>query len=277
MVNKAERATDSDTRSTSERRRSGTGASSDSKTSPRAAAEARPAATNPKGSSASGSSASAAPSSPSNPAAQPSNPSNPAQYSSPSATPPPVAAPQKNNGAATIPPASLDALTERYAAVSGDPNTFSAEEAIDQQIAALESWSKANIWRERRDLLRFWFLRGIAFAGAITAGMAGFLPHASPLLGLGAGSAAVVALAVDSAWPPSSDRVTRRRATRELRELQHTLQLKWDKVRLAHPEKYSPKRIAHALALLDFAQSKREEIGGYLTDSSPGVSGKVTR
>jgi hypothetical protein len=51
------------------------------------------------------------------------------------------------------------------------------------------------------------------------------------------------------------------------------LKLRWDKVRLAHPDPGARERIAHALALLDSVQSKREEIGKYLgnAEPSPGV------
>ena len=59
----------------------------------------------------------------------------------------------------------------------------------------------------------------------------------------------------------------------DLRELQNTLKLRWDKVRLAHPDPHARERVAHALALLDSVQNKREEIGKYLgnAEPSPGV------
>lgn len=193
------------------------------------------------------------------------------------ASPPPVTQyPLARKRQDSIAPPNLDVLEERYADLQPEDQVFSAEEAIDRQIASLEAWTRANVWRERVDLARFWLLRGVAFAGAILAGMAGYLPDGSRLIGLLSGSVTVVALAIDAAWPISADRVTRRRAIRELRELQNMLTLRWDKVRLAHPQKYSVKRIAHGLALLDMAQAKREEIGKYLSDSSPGVSEKLS-
>jgi len=186
-----------------------------------------------------------------------------------SVLPPPVIEAGKGPSAGS-PLASLELLAERYASLTDDA-AFSADEAVDRQIAGLEAWCRAAIWRERRDLSRFWVLRSIAFMGVTVASAAPYLPGSSPALPLSAGTLAAIALAIDSAWPPAADRVSRHRAIRELRELQHTLRLKWDKVRLAHPERFSPKRIAHALSLLDAAQAKREEIGGYLNDSSPGV------
>jgi len=192
-----------------------------------------------------------------------------ASSSAGSVIPPPAADIGKGATPASS-PANLDILAERYAALAGEA-TFSADDAVDRQIAGLEDWCRTAIWRERRDLIRFWVLRSIAFVGTTVASAAPFVPGAPPHLPLVAGTLAVVALATDSAWPETADRVSRHRAIRELRELQHTLRLRWDKVRLAHPERFSPKRIAHALALLDAAQAKREEIGGYLTDSSPGV------
>jgi hypothetical protein len=97
-----------------------------------------------------------------------------------------------------------------------------------------------------------------------------------PKLTIACGALAALAIAVDSAWPSTADRNARRRAIHDLRELQHTLKLKWDKVRLAYPNPYTAKRVAHALALLDATQSKREEIGKYLGDATPGVSKSVS-
>ena len=44
-------------------------------------------------------------------------------------------------------------------------------------------------------------------------------------------------------------------------------------MRLAHQDPAAPQRTAHALALLDHVQAKREEIGKYLgsAEASPGV------
>jgi hypothetical protein len=55
----------------------------------------------------------------------------------------------------------------------------------------------------------------------------------------------------------------------DLRELQNSLKLRWDKVRLAHPDPNAPQRVAHAMAMLDAVQSKREEIGKYLSSADP--------
>lgn len=172
----------------------------------------------------------------------------------------------------TIPPSALDELEERYAAIP--EGSFAPEQAIDSQISDLEAWTLANVRAERRELVRFWLLRGLGFVGAAAGGMAGFLE--APHLALACGTVAALAIAIDAAYPASSERTARRRAIHDLRELQHTLKLKWDKVRLAHPDKQSLKRVAHALALLDSAQAKREEIGRYLGDATPGVSGGVS-
>jgi hypothetical protein len=173
----------------------------------------------------------------------------------------------------TIPPQAAEDLEERYRRrPQGD---FSPEQAVDAQIASLEAWARANVQRERRELARFWTLRGFAFMGGVLAA-AGAALHILPLA-IAAGAVAALAVAVDSAWPSTADRNARRRAIHDLRELQHTLKLKWDKVRLAYPDQYAGKRIAHALALLDATQAKREEIGKYLGDATPGVSDSVAR
>ncbi len=146
------------------------------------------------------------------------------------------------------------------------------DSAIDEQIADLERWALGNLARDRREKLRFWVLRGLAFLGGAGAPWrAGFRrfevgDRASP-------ASRALAVAVDAAWPSGSFRNPHQRAVYDLRELQNTLKLRWDKVRLAHPDPGARERIAHALALLDSVQSKREEIGKYLgnAEPSPGV------
>jgi hypothetical protein len=110
----------------------------------------------------------------------------------------------------------------------------------------------------------------MAFLSAVAAAAGGAV-HI-PNLSLAGGMLAALAVAIDAAWPTTTDRMARRRAIRELRELQNALKLKWDKVRLAFPDPNTPKRIAHALALLDGIHAKREEIGKYLGDAAPRVT-----
>ena len=64
------------------------------------------------------------------------------------------------------------------------------------------------------------------------------------------------------------------RAVHDLRELQNTLKLRWDKVRLAHPDLTAPQRVAHAMAMLDAVLAKREEIGKYLVRAEPSTGVK---
>jgi hypothetical protein len=151
------------------------------------------------------------------------------------------------------------------------PGSFAPESAIDDQIADLERWALANVARDRREKLRFWVLRGVALLGAAGAAVAAGFALAKLAIVL-AGLAAL-AIAVDAAWPSGTFRNPHQRAVHDLRELQNTLKLRWDKVRLAHPDPGARERVAHALALLDSVQSKREEIGKYLGSSepSPGV------
>jgi hypothetical protein len=154
------------------------------------------------------------------------------------------------------------------------PGGFAPESAIDEQIADLERWALANLSRDRREKLRFWVLRGIAFlcaAGAAVGANFMLIKVAIVLGSLGA-----LAVAVDAAWPSGTFKSPHQRAVHDLRELQNTLKLRWDKVRLAHPDPLARERIAHALALLDSVQAKREEIGKYLgsAEPSPGLQRK---
>jgi hypothetical protein len=181
----------------------------------------------------------------------------------PGLTPPP-----SRTRAQTIPPPVLEELEE------GDTprpeGSFLPEQAIDEQLGDLESWAAETLRVERKETGRFWLLRGMAFLSAVVAAAGGALHLTNlPLVG---GVLAALAVAIDAAWPTTTDRIARRRAIHDLRELQHALKLKWDKVRLAFPVPNTPKRVAHALALLDGIQAKREEIGKYLGDAAPRVT-----
>jgi hypothetical protein len=149
---------------------------------------------------------------------------------------------------------------------------FSPDDAIDEQIADLERWAAANERRERSESNRFWILRGTAFLAAVFAGVVcslGYVRASTVLAGV-----AALFIAVDSAWPGASLRNPYRRAVYDLRALQNTIKLRWDKVRLAYPNPTGARRVANALALLDAIQAKREDIGRYLgsAEASPGLS-----
>jgi hypothetical protein len=148
---------------------------------------------------------------------------------------------------------------------------YSPDDAIDDQIADLERWAIAAERRDRLDSTRFWILRGVPFLCAAVAALAGSMgfDRVVPIL---AGVAALF-IAIDAAWPGSSYRNPNRRAVYELRALQNTIKLRWDKVRLAYPNPTGSRRVANALALLEAIQVKRENIGKYLgsAEASPGI------
>jgi len=162
----------------------------------------------------------------------------------------------------------MDELEETYS--QRTDMAVAPDKTIDDQIAELEVWARSNLRLGRSEGFRLWALRSISFFAAI--GAAGTAAMNMTNEAIICGCIAALAIAIDAGWPSAGDRVARRRATHDLRELQHTLKLRWDKVRLAHPNPLSPKRVAHALVLLDAISAKREEIGKYLGDASPGVS-----
>jgi hypothetical protein len=168
----------------------------------------------------------------------------------------------------TIPPPGLDELEETYSKKLD--STVSPDKTIDDQIGELELWARTTVWRTRIESVRIWVLRAIAFFASIGAAATAAMNMTNEAIACGC--LAALAIAIDASWPSAGDRMARRRATHDLRELQHSLKLRWDKVRLAHPNPLSPKRVAHALVLLDAISAKRDEIGKYLGDASPGVT-----
>jgi hypothetical protein len=152
------------------------------------------------------------------------------------------------------------------------PSDFAPETAIDEQIADLERWAEVNLQQDRNDRIRFWLLRGVCFLGSSGAAVAAGLGTTRWAVALGASAA--LAMAIDSAWPVAF-RSPAMRAVHDLRELQNALKLRWDKVRLAHPDPSAPQRVAHAMAMLDNVQAKREEIGKYLVRAEPSQGVKT--
>ena len=198
--------------------------------------------------------------------------------SGPASVPPPPRVPTNGSVArrppsVTIPPPGLDELEETYAKKS--EISVSPDKTIDDQIAELELWARTNVLRGHIESVRIWALRGIAFFASIGAAATAAMNSTNEAIACGC--LAALAIAVDASWPSAGDRMARHRATHDLRELQHALKLRWDKVCLAHPNPLSPKRVAHALVLLDAISAKREEIGKYLGDASPGVSKSLSR
>jgi hypothetical protein len=181
-------------------------------------------------------------------------------------------APRASQSHAGPPPDHRTTLEDEE--VAFPPGAFAPDDAIDAQIADLERWALANERRERNESVRFWILRGTAFVSAVLAAIAGpFEFHRAAIVLAGI---AALFVAIDAAWPGASLRNPYRRAVYDLRSLQNTIRLKWDKVRLAYPNPNGARRVANALALLDAIQNKREDIGKYLgsAEASPGIQRK---
>ena len=190
----------------------------------------------------------------------------------PSNEPVPTASSMFPSGEGKSPEPSKGPDDAEIDALVGDGG-FSPDDALNDQIEELERWAAATERRDRAESIRFWVLRGAAFVNAALAAAATPLGYDKAAVVLAAGAALFIA--IDAAWPASSFRNPYRRAVYDLRQLQGTVKLRWDKVRLAYPSPTSPKRIGHALALLDGIHAKREEIGKYL--GSAEATGGIRR
>jgi hypothetical protein len=175
--------------------------------------------------------------------------------------------------ASSVSPASMPESSRPPAVEPDDsdtpfvPDSFSSEDAIDEQIMDLERWALANLRRLRNESVRFWILRGFGFVSAVASAAAPLLGYIR--VGILLGACTALFIAIDAAWPGASLRNNYHRAVCDLRQLQGTLKLRWDKVRLAYPNPGSAKRVAHALALLDAVAAKRDEIAKYLGNAEP--------
>jgi hypothetical protein len=154
--------------------------------------------------------------------------------------------------------------------VHSAPVGFSPDKAVSEQLAALESWAETNEKDAMAGVTRFWLLKGPAFVCAVAASAAESFGQGRAVIVLGA--VAALAIAIDAAWSGPAVQVNRR-AIHDIRSLQNAVKLKWDKVRISHPDAKDPARSSEALAILDTIQARREEITRYLASpqSSPPI------
>jgi hypothetical protein len=152
-------------------------------------------------------------------------------------------------------------------AVALAPLLLSPEDVLDEQIRDLESWARVILARTRLEAARYWTLRGLAFCAAASAAALALKGYELAPVLLTALSALTVA--IEMGWPGGSPSAVYRRATSELRELESVVKLRWQKVRLSHPDPSSRKRVAYAVELLELIHSRREEVGRYLGTSPP--------
>src|SRR6185295_12475045 len=150
------------------------------------------------------------------------------------------------------------------------PPGFSPDKAVTEQLTALENWAQSNEKDALSGVTRFWLLKGPAFVCAVAASAAESFGQERAVIVLGA--VAALAIAIDAAWSGPAVQVNRR-AIHDIRSLQNAVKLKWDKVRISHPEAKDPARSSEALAILDQIQARREDITRYLASpqSSPPV------
>jgi len=148
------------------------------------------------------------------------------------------------------------------------PPGFSPDKAVADQLQALEAWAQHNERDTASGVTRFWLLKGPAFVCAVAASASESFGYERAVIVLGA--VAALAIAVDAAWSGPAVQVNRR-AVHDIRSLENAIKLKWDKVRISHPDPKDAARSAEALAILDTIQAKREEISRYLASpqSSP--------
>jgi hypothetical protein len=166
----------------------------------------------------------------------------------PAPTPPPPPIRDRDSPVALIPPTPA-------------PESVAAGRAIADQLAGLERWANANRRHATRTAVRFWLLKAVAGGGAIAASVAasfGWMPWVAALTAL-----VVLAVAIDSASsaPPN---FAHEMAFADIRHLQNTVKLSWDKVCVSRPDPQDPARQLAAIAILDDIQARRDQIRRYM-------------
>jgi hypothetical protein len=175
-------------------------------------------------------------------------------------TPTPVAAPAQ--------PASVAPAAASLGLGLPGEATFSAELTLAEQMDDLERWAVATQGRIKFETRRVALVRSLTMAfllGAMATISAGLVRLGTALAVLG-----VLGMMVDVAWPGlSSGRGLRQQAVHALRDLQNSLKIDWDRVRLMYTDPANPKRTEHALGLLDMVRTQRGVIAHRLCDIEP--------
>jgi len=184
--------------------------------------------------------------------------------------PPAVAPPRARSPRSEPPPPVVGSLIGGAVKAAALP-VSSPENAISEQLEALDQWARANRRGARRAVARFCLLKGPAFVCVVAALVAEALAKGEGVIVLTA--IAAVAIAIDAAWSgPSSQ--AHKRAIADIKELESTVKVTWDKIRIAHPDPRDPARSTETLAILDSIQNRREAIKRSLAGRQEGPSGE---
>jgi hypothetical protein len=143
------------------------------------------------------------------------------------------------------------------------------EKAIADQLETLDRWADVNRRNGRRAVARYCLLKGPALVCVVAAMVSESLAGGEGVIVLTA--LAAVAIAIDAAWSSPSSQPYKN-AMAEIKELQNAVKLRWDKIRIAHPDPRDPSRSAEALAILDSIERKREAIANALGNRGPATS-----
>jgi hypothetical protein len=166
------------------------------------------------------------------------------------------------------PPATTASVVLPGAPLLPGEATFSPELTLAEQMDDLERWAVATLARIQVETLRVTLIRTLTMAcllGAMVTVPLGAVPVATALAVL-----AVLGMMVDVAWPGlNSGRSLRQQAVHALRDLQNTLKIDWDRVRLMYTDRADPKRLELALGLLDTVRAQRNLIAHRLCDVQP--------
>ncbi len=179
-----------------------------------------------------------------------------------SSTAPPPAVPRS-----VAPPAPVPAAVPSVSPLPSSPS-FSPELSLAEQMEDLERWAVATQARIKTEVLRVTLLRVLTMACLLGALVT--VPLGAVALSTALAAVALLGMMIEVAWPGlNSGRRMRREAVHALRDLQNTLKLDWDRVRLMHADAADPKRLELALGLLDTVRAQRELIARRLCDVEP--------
>jgi hypothetical protein len=198
----------------------------------------------------------------------PGTPPPPPKRDSPSSAPPPAEPEPVATPTPVATPATASSVVVPGAPLLPGEAQFSPELTLAEQMDDLERWAVATLARIQAETLRVTLIRTLTMACLLGAMVT--VPLGAVLVATGLGVLTVLGMMIDVAWPGlNSGRSIRQQAIHSLRDLQNTLKIDWDRVRLMYTDPADPKRLELALGLLDTVRAQRDLIARRLCDVEP--------
>jgi hypothetical protein len=181
---------------------------------------------------------------------------------------PPVSAPPRVDEIPVTPKPNSDPVP-----ISSPPDTeqelrvaiAKAEVIIKEQLDFLSKWADSNSDFAKKDRFRYWVLKVPALVSTVSVSALEAFGYGQTVIL--AGVIAAFCVGIDAAFPGGQLHNIHKRATNEIRRLQHDVLTKWRQAQLGPKEEL----VSAAQAILKDIQENRARIDTYVTEAEASL------